>query len=247
MKSKALVYFVVILSLLLSACGSTEDSNNQGDSDREENAVETVDEGVEFQEVFDEADVVAHEIRKALMKYDGDALLEYASPLLEEVIVNEHERPQLQQGEIRVPNGVELSGEIYNMYRFNPLFNEEDGIVLYRIDVLRSDLHEDVAKDFELSEIGTYEDHPEIILDYIFEDDGTDRNRTGKFYVVYFGLKKDNNDEWKSSNFETSLSSHGFSSEELEGITEQRTIIHEFGISDREEAKEKFPKDQFGF
>ena len=260
----------VSLALLLGACGSPNENEVSGNElnvnnqevvnvNEEEVNKNDADTNINANELFKETDSIADEIRKLLAVRDYDTLKnKYASPSL---------LKQFEDGEFDVkeaiPNAVEIAGDLYELHHFNDLYNPDDEIVWYEVNVLNDFIHDNLQNNPDVTDEDLktgVDDHEEALKRSVF------RITAGAKYDVFtFGIKKDNDGDFKVSEMHFAISDHNYFkntnpdmtdaernaiSDELRSNIENKKTLHEFHLRNYDEVKEYYsendtPSDPF--
>src|SRR5699024_5164389 len=158
----------------------------------------------EIEALMKETDPIADDIRKLLAVRDYDTLKsEYASPSL---------LKQIEDGNFKekesIPDAVDIAGDLYELHRFNDLYDPEDKIMWYEVRVLNDFVHENLRHNPDVSEEDLkagIDDHEEALKGDIF------RITVGAKYDVYtFGLKKDEDGNFKVSEMYGVITEHDY-------------------------------------
>lgn len=190
---------LMIFALILGACGSKDDKdagnasndnvNAENDGSKDGNDSDEGSAGQsEYEANLAEADEVAREALEALMTVDYNKLYDLASPsLIEQLEGNSEEDSYVfedydPKDSPKVEHGVKLHDDFYRFQRYDTLYDEEQGVFWYRVQVLKPTttyFHEETNDpNFVITE--NYDVLTEVSLtDYYF---GVKKNE-GKFVV----------------------------------------------------------------
>jgi len=266
MKMRKLLIGGVSLALLLGACGSPNEDEVSGNELNNEEMLNVNDENSENEDVgnevetdaemealIKEADPIVDEIRKLLAIRDFDTLNEkYGSPSFKK----QYDEGEFENKEL-IPNAVEMAGDLYGIYRFDDFYKPEDSIIWYEVQVL-SDYMINVLKgksdEIEESVLNSGIDDNEIALKTIFGPFSGN-----KYEAFTFGLKKDDSGDFKVSELKGSIGSHSVLSEkseedsyseliekgdEFNRKSNNKVILHEFHLKNREEVDMYFEEEE---
>lgn len=242
---KRLVIILSILFVLMvaAACSSSPEESEVKGNDKEVDQNEEVEdeEEIDNKDDFEEADKVADEFRIALMKADFDGMDKLASPNLSEQLrdVEDDDYPfpsRIDEGEVMMPNSLEIIGDYYGFYRYDDLYDEDEGVVWYKVETLNMIQYD----DYEMSDDDIrFEENLDILYDTMYD---TPASRQ------YIPLKQDDDGEWKAGRLDINLPD-SYSQEERESAEATRTVINERPT--KEEVEELINEDDdiddFGF
>src|SRR5699024_3010876 len=223
---KRLVIILSILFVLMvaAACSSSPEESEVKGNDKEVDQNEEVEDEKESdnKDDFEEADKVADEFRKAMMKIDFDGMIELASPNLSEQLkeadYDDYPFPErfgrAEEGQVMMPNALEIIGDYYGFYRYDDLYDEDEGVIWYEVETLNMIEYE----EYEMSDDDVrFEEDLDILYDTMYDTPA---------FTKYFPLKQDDNGEWKVGRLDMNLPD-SYSQEERESAEATKTVINE--------------------